>query len=183
MSEAAVDAVLDQAGTFTQAIVDTYEANIAAGEVGETGTGQATDAEIIGNQPVVLLYGRVQSGKTAGMVLTVALGLDNGFRVIIVLTADNLELVRQTTNRFRDLDGPRVLSTLKDDETSEWRAPEFDTAEVEEALGNEGLVLVCAKNALHLPAVLQFLVDINAAQYPALIFDDEADAATPDNTL
>lgn len=183
MSDTAVDAVLAQATSFTQAIVDSYEQNIAAGEVGENGTGEASDAGIIGTAPVVLLYGRVQSGKTAAMVLTSALGLDNGFRVVIVLTADNLELVRQTTNRFRDLDGPRVLSTLKDDETSEWRAPEFDTAEVEEVLGNEGLVLVCAKNALHIPAVLQFLVDINAAHYPALIFDDEADAATPDNTL
>ncbi|MGE0866528.1 MAG: hypothetical protein AB7P34_21715, partial [Vicinamibacterales bacterium] len=183
MSEAAVDAVLGQATAFTEAIVGSYSENIAEGEVGENGSSEASEAAIIGTAPVVLLYGRVQSGKTAAMVLTAALGLDNGFRVVIVLTADNLELVRQTTNRFRDLDGPRVLSTLKDDETSEWRAPEFDTAEIEEALGNEGLVLVCAKNALHIPAVLQFLVDINAAQFPALIFDDEADAATPDNTM
>ena len=58
--------------------------------------------------PTSLLYGRVQSGKTAAMVLTAALALDNGFKIVMVLTADNVELVRQTSDRFRDLDGPRV---------------------------------------------------------------------------
>src|SRR5688572_6457115 len=85
----AVDAVLAQAADFTEALVKEYDECIAAGEVGEGGTGEASEEPIIGiRPPTALLYGRVQSGKTAGMVLTSALALDNGFRIVIVLTAD-----------------------------------------------------------------------------------------------
>lgn len=186
MPVAAVDAVLRQASDFTESIVNTYETCIAAGEVGADGSGVASPEPILGPlPPAALIYGRVQSGKTAAMVLTSALALDNGFRIIIVLTADNVDLVRQTANRFKDLDGPRVLSTLKEDETSEWKAPEWEATEEEflNDLRRDGLVFVCAKNALHLPAVLTFLLRIDAASYPSLILDDEADAATPDLTL
>jgi hypothetical protein len=119
------------------------------------------------------------------MVLTAALALDNGFRLVIVLTADNVELVRQTANRFRDIEGPRVLSTLKEDDAAEWRAPDSEAAEQDFVVDvdRDGLVFICAKNALHLPQVLAFLQRIDAASFPALIFDDEADAATPDYTL
>ena len=111
------------------------------------------------------------------MVLTAALAFDNGFRIVMVLTADNVELVRQTSNRFRDLDGPRVLSTA---ELYEWDSAE---EELTDGLAASGLVFVCAKNAVRLPQVLRFLQRINAAAYPCIIFDDEADAATPDTTL
>jgi hypothetical protein len=186
MPAAAVAAVLAQAEQFTNSLVQTYEAHIAAGEVGEAGSGTASAEPIIGARPpAALLYGRVQSGKTAAMVLTSALALDNGFRIVVVLTADNVDLVRQTANRFRDLEGPRVLSTLKEDETSEWRAPEWEAMQDDflEELADDGLVFICAKNALHLPQVFEFLQGIDAAAYPSVIFDDEADAATPDTTL
>ncbi len=178
MSVAAVDSILAQAAQFTAAITDLYEAEIAAGEVGIGGSGQASEEPILSSRaPTSLLYGRVQSGKTAAMVLTAALALDNGFRIVMVLTADNVELVRQTSERFRDLDGPRVLSTV---ELAEWPAAEIELAD---DLAGSGLVFVCAKNAARLPQVLNFLQGINAAAFPSIIFDDEADAATPDTTL
>ncbi|MCE9547916.1 MAG: hypothetical protein K8T25_20790 [Planctomycetia bacterium] len=178
MSQAAVDSILDQAGRFTENIADIYESEIAAGEVGADGTGQASEEPILGpRSPTSLLYGRVQSGKTAAMVLTAALAFDNGFRIVMVLTADNIELVRQTADRFRDLDGPRVLSTV---ELTEWDAAE---EELVDDVARSGLVFVCAKNWVRLPQVLRFLQRINAAAYPSIIFDDEADAATPDTTL
>jgi hypothetical protein len=186
MKRAAVEAILGQAVRFTQSIVDEYTVSVAAGEVGENGSATASEDPIIGDRPpTALLYGRVQSGKTAAMVLTAALALDNGFRIIIVLTADNIELVRQTASRFKDLEGPRVLSTLKEDDTSEWKAPDWEATEAEflEEVERDGLVFVCAKNAFHVPQVLAFLQRISAASYPSLVFDDEADAATPDNTL
>ena len=180
MSPAAVDAALHQAVEFSEQLVATYSNAIAQGEVGPGGSGTASDAPIIGSRPPsVLLYGRVQSGKTAAMILTSALCLDNNFRVIIVLTADNVALVQQTANRFKALDGPRVFSSAKDD-TYEWDGQEDD---VREDIANDGLVLVCAKDAFHLPRILQFLQQIDAPSYPALVFDDEADAATPDTTL
>ncbi len=186
MNEAAVDAVVEQAARFTELLVDAYDLNIARGEVGIGGTAQASDAQILSSHPPnALIYGRIQSGKTAGMVLTSALAFDNGFRVVIVLTADNVELVRQTANRFRDLEGPWVLSSLKEDATAEWRAPDWEANEEDflREIADAGLVFVCAKNAFHLPQVLDFLARIDAAAYPALIVDDEADAATPDHTL
>jgi hypothetical protein len=178
MSESAVDSILEQAGGFIEAIADLYESEIAAGEVGVDGSAQASDEPVLsGRAPTTLLYGRVQSGKTAAMVLTAALAFDNGFRVVMVLTADNVELVRQTSDRFRDVDGPRVLSTV---DQAEWEAAEEELAD---DLATTGLVFVCAKNAVRLPQVLTFLQRINAAAYPSIIFDDEADAATPDTTL
>ncbi len=178
MAEAAVEGIFSQAAEFTDLIVNQYGRAVSGGEVGVGGSGRVPDSATVGSQqPSILLYGRVQSGKTAAMVLSTALALDNGFRVVVVLTADNVELVRQTANRFRDLDGPRVLST----------ADEFDTegvsADFLETTARDGLVYVCAKNAFRLPQALAFLLEIDAASYPSLVFDDEADAATPDNTL
>jgi hypothetical protein len=186
MGPEAVDAVLRQASEFADSLVSTYESSVATGEVGVGGSARASEAPPIGPRaPSALLYGRVQSGKTAAMVLTAALALDNGFRLVIVLTADNVDLVRQTANRFKDIEGPRVLSTLKENDTAEWRAPDSDASEQDfiDDVARDGLVFVCAKNALHIPQVLAFLQRIDAASFPALIFDDEADAATPDHTL
>jgi hypothetical protein len=125
------------------------------------------------------MYGRVQSGKTAAMILTSALCLDNGFKVVIVLTANTVALVRQTTARFRSLDGPRVFSTDKDD-AYEWEGQEDEIAE---DIAAGGLVLVCAKDANHFPNVIRFLQRVGAPGYPAIVLDDEADAATPDTTI
>jgi hypothetical protein len=180
MPAPSVDAVLAQAATFTEQLVDAYEVQIAAGEVGGQGSARASDEPILGNRPpTALMYGRVQSGKTAAMTLTTALALDNGFRVIIVLTADSLALVTQTANRFKAVDGPRVFSTVTDD-VYEWEGQE---QEIAADLPRDGIILVCAKDAFHLPRVIEFLAQINASSYPAIVFDDEADAATPDTTL
>jgi hypothetical protein len=180
MTRAAVDAALNQAVGFTNQLVDTYSAQVAPGEVGPGGQAVASERPIIANRPpTVLMYGRVQSGKTAAMILASALALDNGFRVIVVLTADNVALVQQTANRFKTLDGPRVFSSTKDD-AYEWEGQED---ELRQDIAHDGLVIVCAKSAFHLPAFIRFLTEIEAPSYPALIFDDEADAATPDTTL
>jgi hypothetical protein len=180
MSAAAVDAVLRQAADFTERAVNTYEAEVAIGEVGVIGSAAASEQPILAQRaPTALIYGRVQSGKTAAMNLASALCLDNGFRVIVVLTADNVALVEQTANRFKAVDGPRVFSTVRDD-FYEWEGQEDDIAT---DIANDGLILVCAKDAFHLPKVIQFLAQIDAPSYPSIVFDDEADAATPDTTL
>ena len=179
ISEEAADAALAQAAEFAELLVSTYDRQIAEDEVGIRGSGRASDAPILGDRPpTALLYGRIQSGKTAAMILTAALALDNQFRVIVVLTADNVVLVQQTANRFRALNGPRVFSAARD-ETYEWEGQED---EIRQDIAEDGLVFVCPKNAFHLPRVINFLQQIEASLYPALIFDDEADAATPDTT-
>lgn len=180
MSREAVDGALRQAARFTEQLVEVYATQVAADEVGPDGSARASDLPITANRPpTALMYGRVQSGKTAAMILTSALALENGFRVIVVLTADNVALVQQTANRFKALNGPRVFSSTKED-GYEWEGLEN---ELRREIASDGVVIVCAKSAVHLPAFIEFLTEIEAPSYPALIFDDEADAATPDTTL
>ena len=180
MSTAAVDAVFSQAVEIAEMFVDLYDQEVATGEVGPNGSGSASDAAIIGEPPRALLYGRIQSGKTVSMILSSALCLDNGFRVVVVLTTDNVALVKQTAGRFKDLDGPRVFAAIKDGPTYEWMGQED---ELREAMATEGIVLVCAKNSFNLPEVIRFLQQLDASNYPVLVLDDEADAATLDTTL
>lgn len=182
LSETAVDAVFEQAAEFVERVVDAYETHVAQGEVGMTGSAVASDSPpTTEGGSTGLLYGRVQSGKTAAMIAAAALALDNGFRLVIVLTTNNVTLVRQTANRFRVLDGAAVLSTSAEGSGHEWDGLDD---ELSEDLRDEGLVLVCAKETVsHLPNVRRLLNELNAAGYPALVFDDEADSATPDTTL
>ncbi|MGB3935947.1 MAG: Z1 domain-containing protein [Burkholderiales bacterium] len=160
--------------------MDTYEASTAAGEVGQEGSARATDAQPLRESSTALLYGRIQSGKTAAMIMATALAMDNGFRIVIVLTANNVTLVRQTANRFRALGGPTVLSAYKGPDDYEW-VDRLD--ELRADIPDDGLVVVSGKDPTHLPEVIRLLQQLDAAGYPSLIFDDEADAATPDTTL
>jgi hypothetical protein len=179
MTAEAVDEAMAQAVTFAERLVEKYSTAIAAGEVGPGGSARASDSAVLANRsPTILMYGRVQSGKTAAMVLTSALCFDNGFRVVVVLTSDILALVNQTVTRFKALSGPRVFSTIRV-ERYEWEGQED---ELREDVARDGLVLVCAKNDMHLGRIMAFLQQIDAPSYPAIIFDDEADAATPDTT-
>jgi len=181
MSAEAVNAVMDQVVLFAEQIVEMYSNDVAAGEVGPDGSGTASEDPIIGTRPPrALLYGRIQSGKTVSMILTSALALDNGFRVVVVLTTDNVALVRQTASRFKDLDGPRVFAAVKEGSSYEWQGQE---EALRQTLSTEGLVLVCAKNHINLPEVIRFLQQLDASNYPVLVLDDEADAATLDTTL
>ena len=181
MRSDAVDAVMQQAVAFTERLVEIYSNDVAQGEVGQGGSGVASEEPILGARPPrALLYGRIQSGKTVGMILTSALCLDNGFRIVVVLTTDNVALVRQTAARFKDLDGPRVFSGAKEGSSYEWEGQED---QIREFTSTDGLVLVCAKNSFNLPQVIRFLQQIDASTHPVLVLDDEADAATPDTTL
>ncbi|MEK6210595.1 MAG: Z1 domain-containing protein [Pseudomonadota bacterium] len=180
LSHEAAESVIRQSTDFLQRVVDIYERDVARAEVGEGGSGRVGHEAVERECPTVLLYGRVQSGKTAAMVMTTALAMDNGFHIVIVLTANNVTLVRQTTNRFKALDGPTVLSTFKADAEYEW---DGILDQIRESLGTDGLVIVSGKDPTHLAALIGLLQELDAAEYPALIFDDEADAATPDTTL
>jgi len=47
-----------------------------------------------------LIYGLVQSGKTGVLTVTGAMGADEGYRTIIILTSDNDPLYEQTLGRL-----------------------------------------------------------------------------------
>ncbi len=177
MLRAALEKTRVQAAGLLEQVLVAYEAEVARGEVGASGSARASAAAPEAERcPTGLLYGRIQSGKTVGMITFGALAIDNGFRVIVVLTSDNVKLVDQTAVRFSALEGIVMSSTL----VANWPA---DASHVRKSLPHVGLVLVCAKNQSHLASLVEFLESIEAADYPALVMDDEADQATLDTTL
>ncbi|MCH8144920.1 MAG: alpha/beta fold hydrolase [Gemmatimonadetes bacterium] len=64
------------------------------------------DPEDWGESPAVfkgLVVGAVQSGKTESMMGVAAMAIDQGFRLVVVLTADSDDLRRQTALRFNSV--------------------------------------------------------------------------------
>ena len=49
-----------------------------------------------------LIYGLIQSGKTGVLTVTGAIGADEGYRTIIILTSDNDPLYEQTLGRAQE---------------------------------------------------------------------------------
>jgi hypothetical protein len=177
MSDQALAKVRKDALTLLEDAIRAYDAGVASGEVGSGGSGRvAAGAPAPERCPTGLLYGRIQSGKTVAMITFTAAALDNGFRVVVVLTSDYLKLVEQTADRFGALAGP----IIKHSQLSEtWSA---DAAHVAAEVADHGLVVVCSKNQARLKTLIEFLHNVGAAGFPALILDDEADQATLDTT-
>lgn len=178
LPRAAVEGIRDQAIALIEEVVRGYEAHVAPSEVGFGGSGRAASDALSGDQcPTGLLYGRIQSGKTNAMILSTALAIDNGFRVVVVLTSDNTALVEQTATRFRVLDeGPLVYASTSEQQWTD------DRENIARHLARHGVVFVCSKNRARMSSLIAALRAAGAADYPALIFDDEADQATPDTT-
>lgn len=181
MSAESVERLREQAQDLISEVVNAYGLHVALGEVGARGAARASDAPALsGDCPTGLLYGRIQSGKTAAMVVATAMAIDNGFRVVLVLTSNYTELVRQTALRFRALEGPLIHSSEKGPSAPySW---DDDAGNIARHLPQHGLVVVCAKQADHQRALLTSLRNLGAQNFPALILDDEADQATPDTT-
>lgn len=161
-------------------VVQAYESRFAAGEVGFRGSGTATGGSDPAKTPTGLIYGRIQSGKTRAMILSSALALDNKFRIVVVLTSNINELVGQTQGDFAaGLQGVKVL--FKDDIKA--NSADLEAGHVGDSLeadSSYNLIVVVQKGVKVLPQAAQFLKDIHAERYPAIIFDDEGDQATMD---
>jgi hypothetical protein len=106
---------------------------------------RAPDALASTGFPTGLLYGLVQSGKTRAITLTTALLFDNGIRIVVVLTSNNVELVEQTAERLSLVEGVRFLTSLSRD-MDRW---ERDQAHIATHLEETGLLVVCQKERNH----------------------------------
>ena len=163
---------------LTSKVLSAYTASVATGEVGCNGSARASlDTPLAARNPTGLLYGRIQSGKTVAMISFCAAAIDNGFRVIVVLTSDFVKLVEQTADRFTALDGPLIRNALQSDN---WHD---DREHVMKHVAKHGVVFICTKNQQRLTSLVDFLNETGAAGYPALVLDDEADQATLDTTV
>lgn len=164
---------VSEASRFAEAILDAY--------VGHYGSGpglQVVRPSGTHGFPTGLLYGCVQSGKTRAITLTAAMLFDNGIRVVVVLTSNNVELVSQTAERLRLIEGVQKVTSLKADK-DRW---ERDEKHIATHIQQTGLLVVCQKERSHQRDLIDFLSRIGASNLPAVIFDDEADQATPDTT-
>ncbi len=176
MSAASLEKIKADALALLGKVVVVYSDSIAPGEVGSDGSAEASAGEA--TRPCTgLLYGRIQSGKTVAMIALVAAAIDNGFRVVVVLTSDNTKLVAQTAERFGALEGTLALdATVRE-------AWSTDHKHISKYLSQSGVVFVCSKNQRRLDDLISFLEEIGAPNYPSLILDDEADQATLDTNL
>ena len=172
---AVLDKVQHQGERVVEELVRTYCGHFGTGEVGAAAGARATaKSHDHPDCPTVLMYGRIQSGKTLAMIATSALAIDNGFRVIVVFTSNYVQLVEQTEERFSVLQGPLVRASTSRDVWDD------DAEHIKKHVGQHGVVIVCAKDPNHLSKLSEFLDEIDAGSYPALIFDDEADQASLD---
>lgn len=176
MSTTSIEKIKADALELLGKVVVAYTHDVAVGEVGADGTARASQAHPA-KPPTGLLYGRIQSGKTVAMIALVAAAIDNGFRVVVVLTSDNTKLVAQTASRFGDLEGTLAIDATAPDV---WSA---DDKHISKHLSQSGVVFVCSKNQKRLSALIEFLKKVGAPDYPTLILDDEADQATLDTNL
>ena len=119
---------------------------------------------------VGLIYGKVQSGKTNSLIMSIAKANDKGFRFFVVLTSDNVSLYSQTLDRVRN--GLTTLFVLGNDDLKE-----FDgiLGRARVAMNKKGIVIVSTKNATNLRKVQDFLRELDVSKAMAVVFDDEAD--------
>ena len=117
-----------------------------------------------------LVYGLVQSGKTGVLTVTGAMGADEGYRTIIILTSDNDPLYEQTLGRVQEaFPGIDVLG--KNDFNDE-------SSFLSRIKGNT-CAIVTTKNSSRLKTLIENFKNGKVRGLSCLIIDDEADQASP----
>jgi hypothetical protein len=116
-----------------------------------------------------LVYGLVQSGKTGVLTVTGAMGADEGYRTIIILTSDNDPLYDQTLGRVREaFPGIDILgkNDFKDDDA------------FHERIKGGTCAIVTTKNSSRLKTLIENFKKGRVRGLTCLIIDDEADQAS-----
>jgi hypothetical protein len=117
-----------------------------------------------------LVYGLVQSGKTGVLTVTGAMGADEGYRTVIILTSDNDALYEQTLGRVRAAFPGMDILGKKDFK---------DINAFLQRIRATTCALVATKNASILKTLIQNFAKGNVKGLACLIIDDEADQASP----
>lgn len=116
-----------------------------------------------------LIYGLVQSGKTGVLTVTGAMGADEGYRTLIVLTSDIDPLYEQTRGRIQEaFPGMDILGKL------DLRDP----AAFSQRIRRDTCAIVVTKNGSILKTLIENLKGGNVRGLACLIIDDEADQAS-----
>jgi len=116
-----------------------------------------------------LIYGLIQSGKTGVLTVTGAMGADEGYRTIIILTSDNDPLYEQTLGRAREA-FPGIDIICK---------KEFKDADAFlQRIKGGTCVIVTTKNSRLLNTLIENFNKGKVRRLTCLIIDDEADQAS-----
>jgi len=121
-----------------------------------------------------LALGKVQSGKTLSYTALIALAVDNGYRITVVLAGTKNPLLMQTYGRLTDeLNATRL-------ELTPFKNPSIRDFEViQSILHNKGHVLIFVlKNKKRVSEVRELLNTSELRNFPTLIIDDEGDEAS-----
>lgn len=117
-----------------------------------------------------LVYGLVQSGKTGVLTVTGAMGADEGYRTLIILTSDNDPLYEQTLGRVQEaFPGIDVLG--KNDFK--------DQVGFLARIKGGTCAIVTTKNSSRLKTLIENFKNGRVRGLSCLIIDDEADQASP----
>lgn len=118
-----------------------------------------------------LIYGLVQSGKTGVLTVTGAIGADNGYKTIIVLTSDIDPLYEQTMGRIQEaFPGMDILG----------KADIADPGPFIQRVKESTCVIVMTKNSALLKKLIENFKIGKLRGLTCLIIDDEADQASLD---
>jgi Z1 domain len=117
-----------------------------------------------------LVYGLVQSGKTGVLSVTGAMGADEGYRTLVILTSDSDPLYDQTLGRVREaFPGIDIIGKT-----------EFKDAEsFLQRIKGGTCAIVTTKNARLLKTLIDNFKKGGVRGLSCLIIDDEADQASP----
>ena len=121
-----------------------------------------------------LALGKVQSGKTLSYTSLIALAIDNGYRVTVVLAGTKNPLLEQNFTRlYNDLEAGRPNLTP-------FRNPMAQDAEVIRSVlhGGGHALIVVLKNRKRLEDARRVLATPELTGFPTLIIDDEGDEAS-----
>lgn len=143
----------------------------------------ATAASILGRCPTPtdtakivtgLALGKVQSGKTLSYTTLVALAIDNGYRITVVLAGTKNPLLEQNYIRLStDLEATRPSITP-------FKNPLPQDAEVIRSVlhGKGHVLIVMLKNRKRLDDGRRVLATPELRSFPTLVIDDEGDEAS-----
>lgn len=114
----------------------------------------------------LVAYGEPQSGKTEMMICLTARLLDDGFKTIIHIMNDSVDLQSQNLDRFRH-SGLMPMAV---------RSTEFIKSPVD---NDVSVVIFCKKNGKNMESLMPHVAD----RENRVIIDDEADYATPNSKV
>jgi len=126
-----------------------------------------------------LVYGYIQSGKTASFTTLSSLAQENGYQIIIILGGISTNLVSQTHARLK--------KGLQTERSSNWLTFSNPTTEDQNKIkfaanSNRRTVMITVmKNKTHLENLIEIFKGIDSSKVATLIIDDEADQASLNN--